>query len=425
MLKNGYTISVKKIIPIFLGFILLAPITGELWRFPVMGVNLLPSDILIPIFLLLWGIDKIRNDRKIRLGKIGKALLVFFFVVVIGYFLSALRFPLHEMIKAGAYMGRFFMYLLLIPITFDLIKRDAKILRTILGSMIISFLFISILGFLQLKFFPSFLALGMDLKGWDPHIGRLLSTWFDPNFVGGYLAFILAIIAGMGLYFRQKGNKRFYLLMVAVGLVGLIALYLTYSRSGYLALIGALGILALLKSKRLLIAVVLIGVLGFSLSPRIQERTLNAVDSGKALIGMDSQKPLDPTAKLRVQSWKHAWEIIQDYPIIGAGYNRYGFEVNQRGYSMLSDHDSGGSDSSLLTIWATTGLLGLLAYLFIGFKAIVITLKRIWDKKDFQSYLHAGIIGGFGGMMVHSIFVKFPPISFDDGVFVCGVGDFG
>jgi len=38
----------------------------------------------------------------------------------------------------------------------------------------------------SLKFFPSFKDLRMNELGWDPHEGRLLSTWFDPNYVGIY-----------------------------------------------------------------------------------------------------------------------------------------------------------------------------------------------------------------------------------------------
>ncbi|MBU1935197.1 hypothetical protein KKF04_04030, partial [Patescibacteria group bacterium] len=61
----------KKLLAVLLGLLLLSPITGELWRLPVLGVELLPSDMLIPIFFVVWGIDKIHSDRKIRIGNIG------------------------------------------------------------------------------------------------------------------------------------------------------------------------------------------------------------------------------------------------------------------------------------------------------------------------------------------------------------------
>ena len=390
-----------------------------------MGFDFLPSDLLIPVIFIVWVIYKIKNDRKLKFGKIGKMIVVFLFVLTITYFISLFRFPIGQMITAFAYLGRFGMYLILPLMLFDVVNcNDEKLHVSILDSrfsilvvMIISMLLISILGFLQLKYFPSFLDLGMELKGWDPHIGRLLSTWFDPNFVGGYLAFVLGPVIALWLYFWRgaKLNLRPFftnpktvslLVITVVGIIGSAALYLTYSRSGYLAFLAVLGILALLKSRKLLIAGVLIVVLAFSFSPRIQERTIDAWDSGKALIGLDSQKPLDPTARLRVFSWNYAWDIIGDNIWTGIGYNRYAFEFNKRGYGALSDHDAGGSDSSILTIWATSGIFGLLSYLAIGFVATVVTIKRIWGKNTKQSYINAGLLAGFGGMMMHSVFVN-------------------
>jgi O-antigen ligase len=398
----------KKLIYFLFALLLLAPVTGELWRLPVMGIELLPSDLLIPPLFLIWVIDKIKNDRKLRLGKIGKMIILFLFVLVITYLINAFRFDFIQMAVAFSYMGRFGMYLVLAIMAFDLLERDksGKFQKILLSAAILSMVLISLFGFLQLKYFPSFLEMGMYLEGWDPHIGRLLSTWFDPNFIGGYLAFILGVTIALGLYFRHKKNKKWFLIMSVISVIGLIALYFTFSRSGYLALIVALAILAFFKSRKLLVAVALIVILAFSFSPRVQERTMEAVDSGKSLIGLDSQKPLDPTAELRVWSWSFAWEMIQENPWIGVGYGRYDYEINQRGHGLLSDHSSGGSDSSLLTIWAQTGIVGLLSALAIGFVAIVTAIRKIWKKNDFKSYLSAGILSGFAGIFIHSVFVN-------------------
>jgi len=398
----------KKLIYLLFGLLLLAPVTGELWRLPVAGFEFLPSDLLIPPLFVLWGVDKIKNDRKIRLGKVGKMVILFLFVLTITYLINLFRFDVKQMIIAFSYLGRFGMYLILAPMVFDLLERDKKhrFRDILLGGMTISMLLICLFGFLQLKFFPSFLELGLYLEGWDPHIGRLLSTWFDPNFIGGYLAFMLGLTIALGLYFRHKENKKWFLIFAGLSAIGLIALYLTFSRSGYLAMIMTLGLLALFRSRKLLIAGIVIVFLAFTFSPRVQERSLEAWDSGKALIGLDSQQPLDPTAELRVWSWRFAWEMIEDHPWIGVGYSRYAYEINERGHGLLSDHASGGSDSSLLTIWATSGVFGLLSYLAIGFVGAVVGIRRMFRKNDFKSYLNAGLVAGFGGLMIHSVFVN-------------------
>jgi O-antigen ligase len=398
----------KKLLYILFALLLLAPITGELWHIPIWKLEFLPSDIIIFFLFPVWVVDKLLHDRKVRVGKIGKAIIVFIFVMVLTYFLNMLRFDFKQMLVGFFMMGRFGMYIILTGMAYDLLDRDKTgvFRKLLLTSMFVSMGVIVLLGFLQLKFFPSFLELGLYLDGWDPHIGRLLSTWFDPNFIGGFLAFLLPVSLSLSIYYKRKGDRRLTVLLAVLSAVSLLALYLTYSRSGYLALLTALGILTFFKSRKLLIALVIVVLLGFSFSPRVQERTMEAVDSAKGLIGLNSQKPLDPTARLRVYSWQFASEIIADYPLLGCGFGRYAYEINERGHGLLSDHSSGGSDSSLLTIWAQTGVFGFLSYLAIGFMATVLAIKRIWKKQDYNSYLLLGFLSGFAGMMIHSIFVN-------------------
>ena len=398
----------QKLLHTLFGLLLLAPVTGELWHIPIWKFDFLPSDILILIIFPLWTIDKLSNDRVIRIGKIGKMIALFLFVMVITYFINMLRFDFRQMLSGFILMGRFGMYVIITGMAFDLLDRDktGSLRRILIGGMVLSMTLITVLGFLQLKFFPSFLELGLYLDGWDPHIGRLLSTWFDPNFIGGYLAFMLPVTLALSLYFKRNKHMCWAIFLGAIALVSLIALYMTFSRSGYLALITALGIFTFFASRKMLAALIVILIIGFSVSPRVQERSMEAVDSAKGLIGLDSQKPLDPTAQLRVYSWRFASEIIADYPLLGAGYGRYAFEINERGHGLLSDHSSGGSDSSLLTIWAQTGIFGLLSYLAIGFVAAITAIRRIHGKSDFDSYLLLGLLSGFAGMMVHSFFVN-------------------
>jgi O-antigen ligase len=392
---------------ILLVLLLLAPISGELYRVPFMGFDLLPSDILIPILFVAWIIDKIRNDRLIRLGRVGKFTVIYLLILAFTFVLNAFRFPLSEMAVGGAYMARYGMYVVLSLIVYDLLARDAtkRLLKIIVASSGISAMIIAVFGFLQLKYFPDFLSLGLYLQGWDPHIGRLASTWLDPNFISGMLAFILAPVAALGIHFHRK--KEYGRLIGAFAVFGilLVALYLTYSRSGYLAFLAGLGLLAFLKSRKLLIATVLTVVLLFLFTPRVQERVGEAWDSGKAFLGLDSQWPLDPTAQLRVFSWQFGREIVADYPILGMGW-RYKYEINNRGHGLLSDHSSGGSDSSLLTLWANSGIFGLLSFLGIGAAAFYLAFKRLWHHDDFYSFLEAGLISGFFGLLVHSVFLN-------------------
>lgn len=388
--------------------LLLSPITGELWRIQMAGQGLLVSDLIIPVLFVLWGLDKLKNDRKLRLGKIGHAIVLFLFVILAVNVLNLLRFDLGQMATGFVYLGRFAMYILVAIVGFDLLSRDSsgRFKKLVLTTMMISFFLLIVLGFLQLHFFPSFLDLGMQDKGWDPHIGRLLSTWFDPNFMGGFFAFMLPVSLGLSLYFYRYKVWWKAILLGLLSFLGLMALYFTYSRSGYLALMVGLGLFTFFKSRRLLVLFVIFLVIGFSLSTRVQQRAMDAWESAKSLVGVEDQKPLDPTSQFRVDSWTFASDIIKDYPIFGAGYGRYADEFYERGRGSAENHSSSGSDSSLLTIWAQTGIFGLLSYLWIFFVAFAISLKKIWKKDTLKSYLQLGLLCGLAALLAHSFFVN-------------------
>lgn len=393
---------------ILFALLLLSPVTGELWRIQIAGQGLLPSDLIIPPLFILWGLDKLKNDRKLRLGKIGRAVVLFLFVILAVNVFNLLRFDLSQMVTGFVYLGRFAMYVLVAIIGFDLLSRDpsGRFKKLVLTTMMISFFLLIVLGFLQLHFFPSFLELGMQNKGWDPHIGRLLSTWFDPNFMGGFFAFMLPVSLGLSLYFYRHKSWKQAILFGALSFLGLMALYFTYSRSSYLALMVGLGLFTFFKSRRLLVLFVLFLVIGFSLSSRVQQRTVDAWESARSLVGIEDQKPLDPTSQFRVDSWNFALGIIKDYPVFGAGYGRYADEFYERSRGPMQDHSSSGSDSSLLTLWAQAGILGLLSYLWIFFVAFAISLKPIWKKDALESYLQLGLLCGLFALLAHSFFVN-------------------
>jgi O-antigen ligase len=247
----------------------------------------------------------------------------------------------------------------------------------------------------------------MEEKGWDPHINRLLSTWFDPNFVGGFLAFTTCILFGIGLFNYKKIFKKpaASLMLAGTSIIVLCALYLTYSRSAYLACgIGIITITAL-RSKKLLLLGGLFVVLSFSAIGKVQTRFLDLWESFQSIIGLNDYATLfnaDATSRLRLTSWQNAISIIKENPIIGVGYNSFKYAQWKAGLiDSLDAHSATGSDSTILTIFATTGILGLIAYLWFYIKALIGSLKN-----SHTSGYHLGLTGGLVALLIHSTFVN-------------------
>ncbi len=248
---------------------------------------------------------------------------------------------------------------------------------------------LSVAGFIQLIYVPDFTA--FERLGWDPHQNRLLSTWFDPNFVGGFLAFMLPIIIGSGIK-----NKKVWPL---AGIV-LIALFLTYSRSAYLALAAGIMVFGIFRSFKIIIFAVVLGVLLLAISPRAQERVGDLIASADSIFTENYNLP-DPSARLRLQSWENGWNLYLSAPIFGHGYNAYATaSVELKTQNDPKVHSANGSDSSLLTILATTGLAGFVPYILV----YLLLARRAFDNR--KNPVALGFLAGLTALFVHSIFVN-------------------
>ena len=108
------------------------------------------------------------------------------------------------------------------------------------------------LGLFQYVYYPY--LRNLSYLGWDPHLYRVFSTFLDPNYLSLYL--VLTLFLGMYLYDR---TVRFVYMFGQ--LVTFVALLLTYSRSGFIALLVGVFVYALLQRK---LKVVVIGTVVFA-----------------------------------------------------------------------------------------------------------------------------------------------------------------
>lgn len=366
---------------------------GELARLPIGPENgLLPNDLWVGGLTLIWLFDRTLLQRRWPASPLWAPFLTFIAFMAISLLHNLPTLTRGEFVSSALYAVRFIEYFLLVFIALEFTSPLKKHLTTALkfGTLLVA-----LAGFVQLKIFPDFGPL--EQIGWDPHNGRLLSTWFDPNFVGGLFAVALCWFIPDLLPSKKLSSKIPTALLITILLT---ALLLTYSRSAYLALLAGLGMLGLLRSKKLILIGALVILLGLSVSDRARERVVNLVHTGQALFGIGAELP-DATARLRLNSWNGAWTIIQDQPWLGIGYNSY--RAAQGRYGFLDDltkHSATGSDSTLLTIWATTGLFGLLAYLWI-------LTTMLWNTfKHRENGLSVGIFCSIIAILVHSLFVN-------------------
>ena len=318
--------------------------------------NVYLFDIVVGIFAFIGSLYFL-VQKKVFIPKFIFAFLPFTFIAFISLTSNGYSLGTLEMFTSAFYLVRWFLYLSAGVVVFNMLVAKKLTVEILVTGVLLSGVFVSVLGFVQLLILPDFEKLN-PLLGWDPHKNRLASTFFDPNFVGGYLNLCLAIAFG----FVSK-KRKFVIFSMAIILS---AIFLTFSRSTWAMTAIIILIFGIFKYRFLLVTALIVGLLTFFAIPRVQTRIAGVTD------------PAD-SAHFRLISWHNAWQIAQDNLFLGVGFNT--FRYAQKNYGVFDIGETGGNagagtDSSFLLILATTGVFGFVAFVTAYFWPVVYALNK-------------------------------------------------
>lgn len=381
--------------------VLLMTTTGELVTMSISGVTLTLLDLAAPAVFGLWLVRKVVRRESWMFDRSGLLLVGFWAVATLSLLIGSHELTNHETLTATLYLVRFITLSGLYFVARDIVTEDAHAKRRFAQALLAVGVLLAISGLILLKLIPDFTTAGLAAVGWDPHIGRLTTAWLDPNFAGGGFAFLLAFVGAHFLAERKFEQK---VILSGLALLFLVALLLTYSRSGLLALALAGGLLGLIRSRKLLIGGMALALIGIGASERLQSR-LGEFAQSVAVIGQETQRVLDPTAALRVASWQEGFRVWSEAPLLGVGFGAYG--AHQQFVDGKS-HAATGSDASLLNVGAMTGGVGVTVFL-----ALLASIGgTAWHRRD--DPLALGLLTGSAGLLACAIFVNalfFPPLA--------------
>jgi putative inorganic carbon (hco3(-)) transporter len=220
---------------------------------------------------------------------------------------------------------------------------------------------------------------------------RVAGTLGSPNSAASFLAPCIAIAVALVVARRARSSRALPTLGIGIGA---LALVLTFSRGGWLAVTVAvaliLGVFSIRRQLtwRVLIIGAVVAVLGSFIGGQIQAR-------------LESQ-----TGGLRARAavGQVATEVIRDYPITGVGANNYVTILHE--YAPLTDWAYVPHNKFLL-IWSETGIAGLLAFVVF----LVTTARRGWlAVRGAPGWLLpyvTALSGAFVALLVHMNFEPF------------------
>lgn len=391
-----------KLMSFFLLLYLLVFPFGQLARLPLYffgpEVRVYWGDVLVGLMVGIWGIWKVKRVKKGKKEKRGnkgltKAILAFAGAAVLSLLVNIPRLAPGETLVASFYLLRWIIYAGLYFVVSDVKKLKTKNeerkstaknlkpldLLVLVGGITAAF------GLLQYLYFPD-LRVWLEAGHWDPHYYRVYGTFFDPGFFG--MIMVLALILVVIRLFDRNSPSKFILYTLYPILY--TSLVLTYSRASYLAFLVGMGIIAWkLKKPKFYGAVLGIFLITILLLPR----------PGGEGVKLEREESI----KARIINWKQSLTIAKDHPIFGVGFNAYRYA--QRDYGFLKEnwqfsHAGAGADSSLLFILATTGIVGLTAYLLL-FKRILHTAYYIPHTPG-----SLAVFASLSALLVHSFFLN-------------------
>ena len=217
---------------------------------------------------------------------------------------------------------------------------------------------------------------------------RISSSFHQSNDFGAYLVFIIPIF--LSFIFSKKinwPNRAYFLCSFTILFYCLMR---TYSRGAWLSLFIATLILSLLKSKKLLVGIIILMViLSFFSSHNVKERIFNLFNFEEG------------TSWERLKLWKGAMAMIKEHPFLGFGVNTY--TKNFPKYKPNDYPDSIYPHNCYLQMATEIGLVGLGLFLMFNvflFMHIAKNLKLLspgWIKNAV-----IGLFAGLIGFLIHS-----------------------
>lgn len=368
---------------------------GELARFQSgSGVNITLNNIAVGILILFWIIFSWKK-RLIKNNYLVKPIFIFVTVCLLSLLINLKVLNISSFLIAFLYLLRLVFYMSLFFVVFSF---DDAFKKKIPLYMILSSMFIVVLGFVQFVFYPSLRNL-INLE-WDEHMRRMFSTFFDPNFLGIFLVLNLMLILGVFLHFyKNKDRLKVYFLGIT-GLLTFIGIFLTYSRSAILALTtGSIIFLIMYGKKKLILAFLAIIFLSVYLFYSINKSDTTTIFR-------------DISSEARIGSTLSTFPIIKDNFLIGVGFNAYRYAQLRYGILKLdtrweASHSGAGTDNSFLFILATTGIIGLISFLYLWGKIIKLQLSLFKSKSNnYQKIISAVTVSSIGGVFVSSLFIN-------------------
>ncbi|ERI09582.1 O-antigen ligase family protein [Aneurinibacillus aneurinilyticus] len=275
------------------------------------------------------------------------------------------------------YFISFLLYLLLV------MKLDTReTLYRFIVCLVLSASLVSLYGVYQYFTLQYTSAAWVDASQNPELKKRIFATFENPNLFVQYLIMILPLNFALIFYSKSLGNRALFMLQFA--LISL-AVVLTFSRSGWVALFLGLLVLATMISRRLLV----VGLIAAAVSVNFLPDTIMT-----RILSIFSPQT-DSSSAYRLEMWPSAFAMIRDFWPTGIGSDLTTFKKVYTDYMMPGVRINHFHNIYLMN-FVTGGILAILLLLYMFYQSLRTAIVSLFmnDSKDrLLSYVAKAGIG--------------------------------
>jgi O-antigen ligase len=337
----------------------------------IIPISVSLNEIFMVLTIISWVIKLFVRRERINVPPLGWFFSIFLFAAILSAIASDYKFEaLRGVWDVARYTFTFF-------IVVDIVKSVNQV-QKIIWALIVSTGIWVIMGVIH-----QFLILKRELFD--------LLKFFalgNKNAIGQYLQMMLSIMVGLLISKSLDPRKR--ILLITVVVISLSGLFLSSSKTMWVAFILTLIIFSYLKrSRKILIGagfVVFAFMVAFSVNDQVRQMGLNI------LKGLEA-----PSMQIRYIGWKQSYQMFIDNPILGVGPKCF-MDARDK-YKVISDF--GQAHNMVLHVACEMGIVGVGSLIsWIVFYIYFITTYR----KRVKNPIYLGLwFGGVGYLVTLAI----------------------
>ncbi|MBZ5630068.1 MAG: O-antigen ligase family protein [Acidobacteriia bacterium] len=207
------------------------------------------------------------------------------------------------------------------------------------------------------------------------------------NGAGTFAGQFALVLLGLCAYEKRKVVR-----LAALALAGFTTycLMLTFSRGAYAGFLVGVTFLALLKERKILVLLIPFLLTWQAIVPAsVHERVTTTYN--------ESSSELEPSAADRVTLWEDAADLVTHYPLLGTGFNTYGYMHRVSEYRDTHNY--------FLKVLVETGIAGLLLFLWVVFGMWAVTYRLFRTGSDpFLKSLGLGLVTALACCLINNLF---------------------